>query len=148
MKSAHDAQSFPWIALLLMAGAVVGGCARSESSSSSGDRVVYLCRETEEIIVGPPQATPAVNPKTGRPTLVRGLYCPECQKWRAVPSSEVHSGNPLAWPCPVHRQVMSLEGPLPEQTWYQPPRRSVTPTRTRTREHHLQCLTQADIRTM
>lgn len=85
-----------------------------DAPESESAQVVYLCRETKQLVVGPPQPTPAVNPRTGRPTLVRSLYCAKCRRWRAVPPPDVHPGNPMTWPCPVHRQTMSPEGPLPE----------------------------------
>ena len=88
-------------------------CGDVSGDEPAAAHVVYLCRETREIITGPAQATPALNPRTGRATLVRGLYCEKCRKWHAVPPPDVHPGNPLAWPCPVHSQTMSLEGPVP-----------------------------------
>ena len=88
-------------------------CGDASGDEPAAADVVYLCRETQEIMTASPQPTPAVNPKTGRATLVRGLYCERCKRWRAVPPPDVHPGNPLSWPCPVHRQAMSPEGPVP-----------------------------------
>ena len=87
-------------------------CGKVSGDESDAAHVVYLCRETQEIITAPPQPTPAMNPKTGRATLVRGLYCDKCRKWRPVPPPDVHAGNPLSWPCPVHKRTMSPEGPV------------------------------------
>ena len=102
--------------LLLLAIVVLSGtisCKDLSGDESAVADVVYLCRETNEMVTAPPQTTPAVNPRTGRPTLVRGLYCEKCRKWRAVPPRDVYAGNPLSWPCPRHRQPMSPDGPLP-----------------------------------
>ncbi|HUG91805.1 MAG TPA: hypothetical protein VML55_13285 [Planctomycetaceae bacterium] len=84
-----------------------------DASAETDAQVVYLCRETQELIRGRPQPTPAVNPETGRPTLYRALYCAKCEKWQAVAPSEVYGGNPLSTVCPRHREPMSPEGPLP-----------------------------------
>ena len=107
-----------WIAALLtvavavaVATLLIGG---SDAAAETGEQVVYLCRETGRVVAGPPQSTPAVNSATGRPTLYRALYCPQCQTWRVVPPSEVYGGNPLSQVCPRHRTPMSPTGPLPE----------------------------------
>ena len=88
-------------------------CGDASGDEPTAAHIVYLCRETQELITAPPQPTPAVNPKTGRATLVRGLYCDKCQRWHPVPPPDVHPGNPLSWPCPVHRRTMSPDGPIP-----------------------------------
>ena len=90
---------------------LIGG---SNAAAETGEQVVYLCRETGSVVTGPPQPTPAVNPETGRSTLYRALFCPQCQTWRAVPPSEVYGGNPMSHVCPRHRAPMSPTGPLPE----------------------------------
>ena len=84
-----------------------------QASAGTDTQVVYICRETQELVSGPPQPTPAVNPRTRRRTLYRALYCPKCQIWRAVPPSQVSGGNPMSNMCPRHRQPMSPTGPLP-----------------------------------
>jgi hypothetical protein len=88
-----------------------GSPARSAATDSPTD-VAYLCRETSQLILAPPQQVPAVNPQTGRATLFRALYCPDCQDWRAVPPPETFSGNPLTYPCPKHKRQMTATGPL------------------------------------
>lgn len=73
--------------------------------------IMYLCRETKVLSRGPRQPTPAVNPKTGRTTLVQALYCPQCKKWRAAPPvalRERFGAGPL---CPVHRAPLSETEP-------------------------------------
>lgn len=75
-------------------------------------QVVYLCRETGELIRGARQSLPAVNPNTGRATLQLALYCDKCDRWHAVPPPDVFPGNPLGYPCPKHHVPMSDSGPM------------------------------------
>jgi hypothetical protein len=89
------------------------GCSPAENGpQESASNVVYLCRETKQIVQAPPQKVPAVHPGTGRATLFRALYCPECKIWRAVPPPDVFAGNPLTYRCPKHQKPMTVDGPL------------------------------------
>jgi hypothetical protein len=92
---------------------LVSALGGSDAAAEAGPHTVYLCRETQDLVSGPPQPTPAVNPQTGRRTLYRALYCARCEQWRAIPPSENSGGNPLSNLCPRHRQPMSPTGPLP-----------------------------------
>ena len=49
-----------------MVGVLVAG--RQTSASVTGNDVTYICLETREVIEGPVQAVPALNPSTGRRT--------------------------------------------------------------------------------
>ena len=51
--------------------------------------VTYICLETKEVVTGPAQAVPAINPKTGRATLARAVYHPPTRTWVAAPPDEV-----------------------------------------------------------
>jgi len=104
-------------AMFLMAAGL--GCSRPKEISEAA-AAVYVCRDTGTVFSGPLKPTPAVNPATGQATLVRGLYCRQCQKWRAAPPPGVHAGNPLSWPCPRHKKAMSYDGPLPDNATYLP----------------------------
>lgn len=88
---------------------------RSPSRTTSAETVpdvVYLCKETNQLIKAPPQQVPATNPDTGRATLYRALYCAECETWKVVPPPDVFPGNPLTYPCPKHRRQMTATGPI------------------------------------
>src|SRR5262245_58394827 len=63
--------------------------------------VTYICRETRKLIRGPRQATPAVNPQTGRPTLVQALWCETCRDWMAAPPAD-YDRIGLGPRCPRH----------------------------------------------
>jgi hypothetical protein len=65
--------------------------------------ITYVCRETKVLSRGPRVATPAINPKTGRATLVQALYCPECRKWGPAPPPELRERFMAGPVCPVHR---------------------------------------------
>lgn len=99
-----------WLLAMLFATGP-GGCGKPAPANDSR-QIVYICSETEELIVGPPQSVPAVNPITGRRTLLRGGYCAECRRWYALPSSEHAAGNPKPMYCRKHNVLMSLEGPI------------------------------------
>lgn len=82
------------------------------ASENVMETVPYLCRETKQVVRVPLGSVPAVNPATGRATLFRALYCPDCKKWHAVPPPDVFPGNPLTYSCPKHHRAMTADGPL------------------------------------
>jgi hypothetical protein len=84
------------------------------ASENTRESVPYICRETKQVVLAPLAPVPVVNSQTGRATLFRALYCPDCKKWHAVPPPDVFPGNPLTYPCPKHRHVMTTDGPLDE----------------------------------
>jgi hypothetical protein len=96
--------------LLLLA---VAGC--GSQSAESGNEVVYICNETKQLVTAELQPVPAVNPTTGRPTLLRALYCEKCRKWHAVPPPEVFPDHPAKYPCPKHGMPMSETGPMDQK---------------------------------
>jgi hypothetical protein len=73
--------------------------------------LVYVCTETGETLRLPPQSVPGVNPKTGRRTLFRGAYCPECNRWYAAPAPNHQAGNPKSLSCHIHKIAMTFDGP-------------------------------------
>lgn len=92
------------------------GCRFGEAEgAASGKRMTYICTETKEVMTAAPQPTPAVNPKTGRRTLVAALYCSRCRKWYPAPPLDVLQRNPGAALCPKTGEPLSLDGP-PVQT--------------------------------
>jgi hypothetical protein len=101
------------LAVGLLVGVVLWMTARDGAAQSSS-QVTYVCSETGVVIVGPAQQEPAVHPETGRRTLLRGVYCPQCGKWYRAPSSEKVGGNPRELRCSVHNIPMTYEGPAPQ----------------------------------
>jgi hypothetical protein len=81
--------------------------------------ITYVCRETKVLSRGPRVPTPAINPQTGRATLVQALYCPECRKWGPAPPPELRERFMTGPVCPVHRAGLLETGPAD----------SVSPTR-------------------
>lgn len=98
--------------MLVTMTSALAGCSGSESS---GERksAVYFDRETKQLVVAEVQPTPAVHPQTGRRTLVRALYCPQCRKWQAVPPDDVRNGHPRNQKCRKHGCPLTADGPLP-----------------------------------
>lgn len=103
------------LAALIVALAVVGysgvNWLSKPSTAAAGTplsaEIMYLCRETKALSRGPRQTRPAVNPATGRVTLVQALYCPQCRKWRAAPPAAMRERFATGPLCPVHRVPLS-----------------------------------------
>jgi len=96
---------------------VAAGCG-SQSSSNTGQRTktVYIdTRSGKTVIAEPSEKLPAVNPNTGKRTLMPALYCPQCDTWYAAPPVEVQQRNPDSRRCPKHGTPLSTEGPVPKQ---------------------------------
>lgn len=94
--------------LCLTVGLLSGtGCSPADSVAETvppaADEVTYFCRETRTFVRAPRQPTPAVNPATGRKTLVLAMYCPECRAWQAAPPAELRDRFPAGPMCRKHR---------------------------------------------
>jgi hypothetical protein len=76
--------------------------------------MVFVCRESHELFVGPARATPAPHPSTEKPTLMPGWYCPKCQTWHAGPPSDVAARAPEKVVCRKTRTPLLREGPKPK----------------------------------
>ena len=92
----------------------VFGTAGCNSTAQSSENVTYVCTESGKVVVAPAQPQPAVNPETGKKTLLRGVYCPQCSKWYATPSPDHARGNPRELQCRVHNIPMTYDGPIPQ----------------------------------
>ncbi len=108
-----------WFALVAAVGAgalytVVTMRASGDGDGAESQMYVYVCTDTEEVIAAPAQATPAINPGTGKRTLLRALYCSECAIWIPTAPSAIDSGNPLRTHCSTHGTPLSITGPLPD----------------------------------
>lgn len=79
----------------------------TEKSTVAARPVVYLNRQTRQLVVAPPQP---IDSNTGRPSRVRALYCSRCVRWYAVPPP--YPGNPRSFSCPRHHLPMSDDGPI------------------------------------
>ncbi len=98
---------------LLFAG--LCGCAEETASqSAAAQQVVYFDVKSKTAIAAPRSSdVPAVNPKTGKRTLMPALYCAKCQRWHAAPPLEIRQRNPAAGKCPKCQQPLIADGPLP-----------------------------------
>jgi len=110
-----------WLAVggLILAGRLLYPTLAGDRSAAVRDderpMTVYVCRESGETFVLRARQSVEVHPRTGQPTLLPGLYCEACGKWRASPPLDVLQQNPAASQCPVHRVPMQNQGPLPDQ---------------------------------
>lgn len=73
---------------------IVGPWMASAFSRRGTDlEVTYVCTETKEVVRGPVQPEPALNPKTGRRTLMRAVYATQTQQWVPAPPEQVLRQN-------------------------------------------------------
>ena len=79
---------------VVVAGAVVvsaaWGCSgtSSEKDAQKSEKVTYYCLETHKTVeLEPQEEIPAVNPATGRRTLVPAYRDPKTKKWRPIPQA-------------------------------------------------------------
>jgi hypothetical protein len=100
---------------MVMSSALMTAC-----SCGGGDEavksapVVYVDRETRRpVVLSGTVETPAVNPETGRRTLMPGLYCPQCQAWHPTPPLEVLQRDPAARRCARCQSPLTANGPPP-----------------------------------
>lgn len=109
-----------WLALagLLLAGRLLYPVLAGDRSAPVRDderqMMVFVCQETGEAFALRASNTIETNPKTGKATLLPGLYCDECTKWRISPPLDVLQQNPSARNCPVHKIPMNSNGPSPK----------------------------------
>jgi predicted Zn-ribbon and HTH transcriptional regulator len=90
------------------------GCGGEGTDSSTVKEVVYVDQESRQMVVMPHvEDAPAVNPATGRRTLMPGLYCPQCQDWHPTPPLEALQRNPAARRCPKCQSALTADGPAP-----------------------------------
>jgi hypothetical protein len=79
--------------------------------------VVLIDKQTGNLFVGEPGTEiPAVHPRTGKPTLIAAMYCPECEHWYPVPPPEAQRQIPAGRLCPKHQTALQSNGPLPEKS--------------------------------
>ncbi|MFN0053483.1 MAG: hypothetical protein ACKV0T_14970 [Planctomycetales bacterium] len=112
------------LTFLILVGLVIGGLGMSwwmkpppaAAGPLPSPQIAYICRETGTLSFGPRQPTPAVNPATGRSTLVQALFCPQCEKWHAAPPPEFSERLPLGPVCPVHKLPLLETEPTPAAT--------------------------------
>ncbi|MCC7421834.1 MAG: hypothetical protein IT428_16265 [Planctomycetaceae bacterium] len=97
---------------LLLAAGLLAGCSDGKSGHAAIEPMVYVDTETGKVVQAPPEPTPAVNPDTGKKTLMPGLYCSRCKKWYPSAPLEVAQRNPSSRMCPKHRTPMETKGPV------------------------------------
>ncbi|MGQ0636010.1 MAG: hypothetical protein ACT4QC_15475 [Planctomycetaceae bacterium] len=85
---------------LYFAVARMAGGPTAAAGPPPAEEITYICRETKKLSRGPRQPTPAINPKTGRATLVQALYCPTCRKWYPAPPAALSERMPGGPVCP------------------------------------------------
>lgn len=85
-------------------------------ADSQLQEMVFVDPESGKAFLIRAKTTPETNPDTGRQTLVPGLYCEKCAKWRPVGSMERLQAGQAMRKCPVHKIALTTDGPLPERS--------------------------------
>lgn len=104
------------VVLVLAAVALFGGC-RAEPAPETGapTEMVFVDSQTKKVVLAEPtDELPALNPETGRRTLMPGLYCSHCRTWHPAPPVEVQQRNPKSRLCPKDGKPLSTNGPIGE----------------------------------
>ncbi|MBI1313703.1 hypothetical protein GC176_20615 [bacterium] len=92
----------------------VAGCGSTEPDTTQIDNAVFVDTVTQTAMVLPVSDTvPAINPHTGKRTLMPALFCPDCQKWYPVPAPEQINRQPDAARCPRTETPLIADGPWP-----------------------------------
>lgn len=81
------------------------------SLGTEPDEITYICTETGSISHGELKSTPAVNPATGRRTLVQALYCAQCKKWYPSPPPEMAERSPRGPVCAISGGPLTVSEP-------------------------------------
>lgn len=97
------------IALLLL----TAGCGGESAAKTPTQRVYFDSESKRAVAADMSPETPAVNPQTGRRTLLPALYCAKCQEWRAAPPLQELQRNPKARLCPKCKGPLVADGPPP-----------------------------------
>ena len=102
------------ITLAILVTTTFAGCGGVEApTDSNANKMVYVDTETKQAFAGNLAETPAINPQTGKPTLMPGLYCPKCKAWHAVPPLDQINRIPNARRCAKTRIPLVADGPWP-----------------------------------
>lgn len=107
-----------WGFLVVAVPALFVGCGGLESSDMEGreGKMVYVDTVTKEATVMEIAATfPAVQPLTGKRTLMPAMYCEKCAQWHAVPPPDQINRTPGAASCPKTGTPLTLDGPWPDE---------------------------------
>lgn len=104
-----------WIGMSVLALSLVG-CGRStEVATDATPRAVYVDTTTMQAVVSDLVTDPpAVNPATGKRTLMPALYCPTCRAWHPVPPPDQINRAAGASTCRKTGAALTADGPWPD----------------------------------
>ncbi len=103
---------------VVLCAAAVAGCGTSEPATPTGKegKMVYVDTVTKKAqVMEVAEAFPAVQPLTGKRTLMPGMYCPKCSTWHPVPPPDQINRTPRATVCPKTGAALTVDGPWPEE---------------------------------
>ncbi|WP_437230334.1 hypothetical protein SH661x_001906 [Planctomicrobium sp. SH661] len=89
----------------------------AEDTKGHTEYTIVIDEVTRYIFKAKPDIqVPAVNPRTGKATITRAVYCeqcPGCDRWKSVVLTEGKTHF-----CPVHKTEMTLDGKIPDNLQY------------------------------
>ena len=95
---------------------LLSGCGSETEALSESGKMVFVDTETMNPMVLPTtDSVPAVNPETGRRTLMPGLFCSDCMAWYPAPPVEQVNRQPGSALCPKTGTPLVADGPRPSE---------------------------------
>jgi hypothetical protein len=95
--------------------AMLAGCGGNDPPPNpKAGKMVYVDTKSKQAFIGRIIDTPAINPRTGQPTLMPGLYCSKCSRWHPVPPLDKINQIANATRCPKTRTLLTADGPWPD----------------------------------
>lgn len=77
-------------------------------------KIVFVDTVTGDEFLMPARSSTEVHPQTGERTLIPGMYCEKCQRWKPAAPLDVMQTSHAVYRCPIHRIPLVREGILPD----------------------------------
>ncbi len=97
--------------ILLLIAICCTGCGGTVEAEQ--EQAAYICNQTKQVFAASEVQNSNVNPKTGKSTLVRGMYCVKCDRWHPGPPKEAMANRAVQPTCPIHKTPLKSVGPIP-----------------------------------
>lgn len=111
-------QTFVALSLALLAGIGALYFLLHDASSGQTDdepsEIVYVDTKSGATFLIASRSSPQENPETGERTLVPGMYCSECQAWKAVGPQDNRQIRRTTMKCPIHKIPLTSDVPDPD----------------------------------
>lgn len=89
-----------------------GGSSRVPESQLQ--KIVYVDSVTGDEFLMPARSPTEVHPQTGQRTLIPGMYCEKCQRWKPAGPMDVLQTSRHVYRCPIHKIPLVRDGIIPD----------------------------------